>query len=179
MELAIIIYQFTTQVIMQFEDNNNLSIGKGFWYEVVKKGDSPRSAYDYLSAVFENKMIIFDGKSGNPNQNQPIIQDMKQIYSLNLGILDLLNRYILNSNIDLRPVKDPIEDIVLKRAIGFEQDDKDTETLIEVQKMLEEKKEHDVTFIVQLKQIPAHKEILALRSSYFANMFSSIMLNYY
>ena len=63
-----------------------LSIGKGFWYEVVKKGDSPRSAYDYLSAVFENKMIIFDGKSGNPNQNQPIIQDMKQIYSLNLGI---------------------------------------------------------------------------------------------
>jgi len=70
--------------------HNYLSIyntSKNLWYEVAKKGDSPKSAYDYLSAVYENKMILFEGKSGsNGNNQQPMIQDMKQIYSINLGI---------------------------------------------------------------------------------------------
>ena len=58
-----------------------LSIGKNFWYEVAKKGDSPKSASDYLSAIYDNQMIALD-----PTYSQQTIQDMKQIYSFNLGL---------------------------------------------------------------------------------------------
>ena len=59
---------------------------------------------------------------------------------------------------------------ISSRASDTEQD---TESLKAAQNLLEEKGDHDVIFIVQDKQFPAHKEILSIRSSYFSNMFSS------
>jgi len=103
-------------------------------------------------------MIIFGGKFLNANGQWTT--DLGLIYSLNL---------------DIKPVNGLIREIILGRALGFEQDYQDQETLKAAQRLLDEKKEHDIVFVVQNKQIPAHKDVLSTRSSYFSNMFSSGM----
>ena len=76
-------------------------------------------------------------------------------------------------------MKDPIEKIVLKRALNSEWNFKDKEIPNTVQELLEEKEAHDIVFIIDNQRIPAHKDILSLRSSYFAKMFSSIILKFF
>ena len=66
-----------------------------------------------------------------------------------------------------------IKEMVMKRALGFEEENKELEVLQEVKKLLDENQDHDIIFKVQNKEIPAHKNILSLRSSYFSKMFSS------
>ncbi len=73
----------------------------------------------------------------------------------------------------MKPVNNFVKEIIEKRAFGFENANRDLEAIKEVEKMLEENKEPDIIFNVQGKHIPAHKEILMIRSSYFSNMFSS------
>ena len=79
----------------------------------------------------------------------------------------------------MKPVKDPIEKIRTRRTLEFIQDTGSTATLKAVQKILEKKKTHDIVFIIGNERIPAHKEVLSLRSSYFANMFSSIIRDFF
>jgi len=66
-----------------------------------------------------------------------------------------------------------LKEIVLKRALGSEEENKDFEALQGVQELLDENKDPDILFKVQDKVIPAHKNILSLRCSFFSNMFSS------
>ncbi len=66
-----------------------------------------------------------------------------------------------------------IKELAMKRALASEEDKKNLEGLQEVQKLLDGNKDYDIIFKMQDKEIPAHKNILSLRSSYFSNMFMS------
>jgi len=147
----------------QENNNNYLSIfntSKNFWYQILRRGEFPPSGLNFFSAVYGNKMIVFGGSYRN---------------NYNLAVEDLDPKRIYGFNLEIKPVNDLVGEISLERALDSEQENKNSESLKEVQKLLEEKKDHDVIFIFQEKQIPAHKDILSLRSSYFSNMFSSGM----
>jgi len=68
-----------------------------------------------------------------------------------------------------------INELITERVYGIYQDNEDLKTLNEAKKLLEKKRSPDIQFIVQGKQFSAHKDVLSIRSSYFANMFSSGM----
>lgn len=61
----------------------------------------------------------------------------------------------------MRAMFDPVENAKEKEALGA------------VQELLDAKIDYDVIFRVRDQQFQAHKEILRIRSSYFANVFSS------
>ena len=114
-------------------------------------------------------MLIFGGFIQKDNQ---CFRDIEQIYSFNLG-KSIINFIPLNSFEELKPVNGLVQEVMLKRASGFEEENPDLEVLQEIQELLKHNKEHDITFKVQNKDFPAHKNILCLRSTYFSNMFSS------
>jgi len=80
---------------------------------------------------------------------------------------------------DLKPVSGFVKEALEKRIFGPEEQSRDQDTLQRAKEMLEENKDYDVMFNVQGKQIPAHRDILSLRSSFFSNMFSSNSNEYF
>jgi len=64
----------------------------------------------------------------------------------------------------------------MERLFGTYKDDEDLKELKNVKNLLEGRKNTDIDFIVQDKKIPAHKDVLSARSSFFSNMFSSGMI---
>jgi len=63
--------------------------------------------------------------------------------------------------------------------LSSEENNKDLETLEQVQRLHEGNKAHDILFKVQDKKFPAHKNILSLRSSFFSNTCSSSLNEYF
>jgi len=152
-----------------------LNTSGNFWYEVARKGDFPQSRQDLFSAVHENKMIVFGTNNSKSQTSQnyhgehyqgPFIKESVSQYNLK-------EIYCLNMN--LKPIHDFIGEEFLKKAFLFHQDEQDEKSLEEARKLLKEKKDHDIIFRVQDQQIPAHRDVLSIRSSYFSKMFSSGM----
>lgn len=74
---------------------------------------------------------------------------------------------------DIKPVDGFIKEVMKRTSFDLKEQARNLETLQGAQKLLQENKENDIIFKVQEEEIPAHKDILSLRSSYFSNMFSS------
>ena len=68
-----------------------------------------------------------------------------------------------------------IQEVLVERTLAFEEENKEAEALQTVKKILKENKDYDIIFKIQEKEIPAHKNVLSLRSSFFSNMFTSKM----
>jgi len=135
-----------------------LNTNENFWYGIARKGSIPPPRTKWLSALYEDKMIVLGGKPQGSSSKQNK-HDLKEIYSFSLD----------------RKTRDFIGEEFSKRALSFDQNLQNEESLKTVQKLLAENKDHDIIFRVQDKQIPAHRDVLSIRSSYFSNMFASGM----
>jgi len=92
----------------------------------------------------------------------------KKIESCNVGQL-------YSISFEKEPENGLINNLIMERLFGTYQDDEELKELKNVKNLLEGRKNTDIDFIVQDKKIPAHKDVLSARSSFFSNMFSSGM----
>ena len=149
---------------------DNCEKGENFLYGINRKGNTPPATFRSFSAIYDNQMFVIGG--GTIWRNNECFQDPERIYSLNLG--KRKENFLLKNNFgDLKPVNEFINKVIERRGFDLEELKKDQESLQEAQKLLEENKKRDIIFRVGGQRILAHKNILSLRSSYFANMFSS------
>jgi len=92
----------------------------------------------------------------------------QKIESCNVGQL-------YSISFEKEPENGLINNLIMERLFGTYQDDEELKELKNVKNLLEGRKNTDIDFIVQDKKIPAHKDVLSARSSFFSNMFSSGM----
>lgn len=121
-------------------------------------------------------MIVFGEGEGDKNRHRDAFSQEK-ICSFKLGQwIRFIVDNIFSKGTQL--VENYIENVGLSLEFSQSENDEDVQTLSKVQKLLEQKKEDEsVTFVIQGRKVPARKDVLSIRSSYFLKMFSSKKLS--
>jgi len=141
-------------------------------YEVARKGDIPSSNDNWSSVINGKNIVMLNIRNRKDDMTPSLIESMLR-HEQNVNGSPPGQLYSIS--FETEPASGFLNKLIMGRVLGTDQDDQDLKILKKVKKLLQEKKNYDILFVLREKQIPAHKEILSTRSSYFSKMFSSGM----